>query len=286
MAIQMEIEVLRNRRLLWILVKRDFKTRYAGSVIGVLWSVINPLLMLAIYVTVIGFILGGGRYGSGDAHAFRESFAVFLCCGLWPWMCVCESLMGATNSITANSSLIKKSVFPMAILPVQALVSAFINFFITFSLFLLVLAGLQVFGGRDYLGLPALLLPLLFAIQFCLLVGFSLLVATINVFFRDMAQILNSFLMIGFWITPIIYNPADTELRARMANYPDFLLGFDYWVLINPFAHLVGLYQAVCWDNVWPSWISIVYLLGLGAIGYIVGKYLFTRSQVHFVDDI
>ena len=294
MAFKMEMEVLRNRRLLWLFVKRDLKLRYAGSILGLFWSVINPLIMLTIYVTVIGFILGGGRFvESGDAAIVgrgKEEFAIYLCCGLFSWTCLCECLMGASSSILSNASLIKKSVFPIHILPFQAIASAFVNFFITLILFLICLAILQFGLGKPYLSPIALLLPLLIVFHFLFIVGSCLIVATLNVFFRDTQQLLNAMLMIGFWLTPIIY-PVD--ILTRMEEQPGaepvsglFKKGFELWCQINPCAHLVGLYQSVFVYFEFPRTGSIIYLLSFGAVTYIIGKYLFTRSQAHFVDDV
>jgi len=138
--------------------------------------------------------------------------------------------------------------------------------------------------GRNYLNATGWILPLLMILQFFFLIGPSLVLATLNVFFRDTLQLLNSFLLIGFWITPIIYDLDQEGLRENIP--PGLLTTLDLWTMINPFAHLVGLYQDIFFKSRLPSANSILYLILLAALTYIVGKYLFTRSQIHFVDDI
>ncbi|MBN1518195.1 ABC transporter permease [Candidatus Sumerlaeota bacterium] len=277
----MEKQLWERRRLLWMFVRREIQTRYAGSMMGVFWSVINPLIMLAIYVTVIGFFLGGGRFGGGEGSG-SEWFAIFLCCGLLPWNCISEALTGAANSVTNNASLIKRAVFPVSILPAQALAGAFINFLITLGLFLLILAGFQIFAHTHYLNLFVLCLPLAMALQFALLFGLCYLAATLQVYFRDTIQILTAALMIGFWATPIIY---DIEALRKIEHLQGaFLNAFSVWCAVNPAAHLLGIYQDIISKQQPPSLVSVIYLLVLSGAFYATGKYLFTRSQEHFPD--
>ena len=282
MALKMEMEILRHRKLLWLFVKRDLRARYTGSVLGVLWSVVHPLLMLAIYVTVIGFILGGGRFENGKMRS--EWFAIFLCCGLFPWNWAAESFNGAAASISGNGALIKRAVFPISILPIQAIAGAFINFAITFGLFLLTLAAFQLAGSWDYLQRLIVLLPLIALLQFCFLLGPCFLLATLNAFFRDTAQIINALLLIGFWITPIIYDPAALVGSERLPA--GLRQAFIVFCQINPFAHLVGLYQSLISKTELPPLGSVIYLMALSILAYVAGKYLFTRCQRHFADVI
>lgn len=282
MALRMEQTIISNRGLLWMMTRRELKARYTGSVLGLFWTVIHPLIMLAIYVTVIGFFLGGGRYGQDEGLGGREWFAIFLCCGLLPWNWISESLQSSSTAITGNAPLIQRAVFPTMILPLLSMTVATIGFLISFGIFLLILGGFALAGAENYLGPQALALPLVFVAQLGFLAGWCYLIASLNVFFRDVAQILNAGLAIGFWATPIVY-PARVVLEK--VDLPEWLRsGFAVFDTLNPASHLVGLYHSCVAFGEWPNLWSFAYLGLWGAVGYVAGKYIFTRSQHHFAD--
>lgn len=288
-GIRMEVEIVRHRRLLWELVKRDLRLRYVGSVMGLFWSVINPLIMLIIYIFIFSLIFGfgsessGTASGGGPAAAVKrdlKNFPVYLCCGLLPWNALLESLLAATAIISGSGGLIKKAVFPVAILPMQAIVASFINLAIT-----LVLLGVFLVVTGAFPGFAFLMIIPLMALQFVLIVGACYFFAAVNVFFRDMAPILTAVLNFLFWASPIVY-------PARMAT--ERLAGMKYFYLANPISHLVRLYREFLYADRTP-WTyevscsigtSVLYLLCIGVLAYVVGKYVFTRSQPHFVDEV
>jgi len=287
-GIRMEIEIVRHWRLLWELVKRDLRMRYVGSVMGLFWSVINPLIMLIIYIFIFSLIFqfgsgSSGAAGAGPALATKREiayFPVYLCCALLPWNALMEALLGAAGIIAGSGGLIKKAVFPKAILPMQAIVASFVNLTITMLLFGIFLILTRRFPGAWFL----MVVPLM-TLQFVLIVGMCYLFATVNVFFRDMTPILGALMNFLFWATPIVY-PA----RLITERFP----AFRYFYLANPVTHLIRLYRQFLYVDRIPyeyevscsALTSLVYLLGIGVIAYAVGKYVFTRSQPHFVDEV
>jgi ABC-type polysaccharide/polyol phosphate export permease len=287
-GIRMELEIIRRRRLLWELVKRDLRMRYVGSVMGLFWSVINPLIMLIIYIFIFSLIFQFGSDGGTGKGKFKDAiayFPVYLCCGLLPWNALMESLLSSTNVIANSGGLIKRSVFPIAILPMQSIVASFVSFAIT-----LVLLGifLLVLGADHFPGISFLMVGPLMVLQFIFIVGGCYFFATVNVFYRDMSQILFAVLNFLFWASPIVY-PAFLPVRRFPATRILFLG--------NPISHLVRLYREFLYTGhqpggyeefgmACPLWVSVLYLLLTGAIGYIIGKYVFTRSQPHFVDEV
>jgi len=290
-GIRMEMEIIRHRRLLWELVKRDLRLRYIGSIMGLFWSVINPLILLVIYIFIFSLIFGGASSGgpAADVKRTMASFPVFLCCGVLPWNALMESLLAATGIISGSGGLIKKAVFPVAILPMQAIVASFVNFAITLVLFGVFLLGADVFFATNvFPGLAFAMVVPLAVLQLIVLVGACYFFATVNVFFRDMAPILNAMMMVMFWLTPMVY-PA----WLVTDQYPPV----KYFYIVNPFAHLVRLYREFLYRGhppqgfgefgvACPIGVSVLYLLAIGALAYIVGKYVFTRSQPHFVDEV
>ncbi len=287
-GLRMEIEIFRHRRLLWELVKRDLRIRYVGSVMGLFWSVINPLIMLIIYIFIFSLIFqfGGSSSDGGAAGPVAETkkevpnFPVYLCCALLPWNALLEALLSAAGVIAASGGLIKKAVFPKAILPMQAIAVSFVNLTITMLLFGGFLLATGKFPGWAFL----MLVPLM-ALQLILIFGACYLVGTINVFFRDMAPILAAAMNFLFWATPIVY-------PARLVT--DRVPVFRWFFLANPLAHLVRLYREFLYVDRIPYThevpcsigASVIYLLCVGAVGYLAGKYVFTRSQPHFVDEV
>jgi ABC-type polysaccharide/polyol phosphate export permease len=287
--IRMEMEIVRQRRLLWELVKRDLRVRYVGSVMGLFWSVINPLIMLIIYIFIFSLIFQVGGHPSRDTSAAGPAvaaktgipnFPVYLCCGLLPWNAVLESLLAASTIIAGSGGLIKRAVFPMFILPMQAIATAFINLAITLLLF-----GVFLLITGDFPGLAFLMIIPLMALQFFLIVGACYFFATVTVFFRDMAPLLSAVMNFLFWASPIVYT-------SRLAT--DRLDALRYFYLANPISHLVRLYRQFLYVDRIPETLevpcsvgaSVLYLLCIGTVAYIVGKYVFTRSQPHFVDEV
>lgn len=285
-GIRMELEIARNWRLLWALVKRDLRMRYIGSIMGLFWSVINPLIMLIIYIFIFSLIFDFGGKGAaegGPAKAVKQGFAnfpVFLCCGLLPWNALMEALLGATGVIAGSGGLIKKAVFPIAILPMQAIAGSFVNLAITMGLL-----GVFLLAIGDFPGILFLMVVPLMALQFVMIVGACYLFATINVFFRDMSQILAAVLNFLFWATPIVY-------PAKMAT--NKLPWIEILYFVNPVTHLIRLYRQFLYTERTPfsyelscsAVTSVLYILCIGGLMYVIGKYVFTRSQPHFVDEV
>jgi len=287
--IRMEVEVIRQRRLLWELVKRDLRSRYVGSVMGLFWSVINPLVMLIIYIFVFSLIFQMGGHPSRDVSAAGPAvaaktgipnFPVYLCCGLLPWNAILESLLASSTIIVGSGGLIKRAVFPMFILPMQAIVTAFVNLTITLLLF-----GVFLLVTGDFPGAGFLMIFPLMALQFFLVVGACYFFATITVFFRDMAPLLSAMMNFLFWASPIVYT-------SRLAT--DRFAPLKYFYLANPISHLARLYREFLYVDRIPETaevtcsitMSVLYLLAVGAVMYVIGKYVFTRSQPHFVDEV
>jgi len=196
-----------------------------------------------------------------------------------------EALLGATAIIANSGGLIKRAVFPIAILPIQAIIASFVNFAITLVLLGVFLLGL---GADHFPGIAFLMIVPLMALQFVFIVGACYFFATVNVFYRDTAQILTALMTFLFWASPLVY-PAFVPVKRFPA--------IQWLYLINPISHLARLYRAFLYlghqkggyeefGTACPIWVSVLYLLVLGGIGYVIGKYVFTRSQSHFVDEV
>ncbi|HWN41437.1 MAG TPA: ABC transporter permease [Thermoanaerobaculia bacterium] len=250
--------------LLRELVRRDFQSRYAGSALGLAWSLVQPLWTLLLLTFVFSTVMKISPVGSRTGH-----FAIFLFCGLLPWMALQEGVLRASTSITDNSSLVKKLRFPSEILVLSVVLSALLHEAIAGVIFLGVLAAL---GELRWGGLPLLLLAV--PLQIALTVGLGLLLGTLHVFFRDVAQVLGMILMGWFYLTPIVYPASLVPER------------FQAWIELNPLTALVGLYrQALLEGEV--SWVpGTVSLTLTAAVLLSVGLWIFASLKPAFVDEI
>lgn len=187
-------DIWQHRELLGMLVRRELKARYKDSVLGFIWTLIRPLTMLLIYYVALGKFLGAER-GIPD-------FAIFIYTGLTAWALFSEAVSAATGSIVANTGLIKKVYLPREIFPLATLGSSLFNFGI--QLVILLLA--TVAAGKVPTGARWSYLPLSLAVILVTVLGWSLLLAALNVFLRDIQYLVEIGLMIAFWASPIVYS--------------------------------------------------------------------------------
>lgn len=264
-----ETQITSNTRLLRAFVARDLRARYVGSSLGVFWSVIHPLLILALYILVFSTIVRGGRF---QVHGQVAGYALFLCPAIIAWSWFNETLVGACNAVTGNGTLIKKVVFPSAILPLTPLVAGLVPFGVG-------MAAVLVYAGVTA-GLKPLVLvwlPVVAALQFALLVGPAYFLASLNVFLRDTSQVMVAALQFLFWGSPIVY-PRET----LTGPFP----WTSVWFEINPVAHLMNAYRDVIVAGEAPALGSLLYLAIWSVLSYHVGRTVFLRSRRHFADEV
>ncbi len=252
-----------QRDLLFNYVRKDLKERYVGSVFGFYWSVINPLILLGIYTFVFSVLF---QVRFGENSGIGQS-ALFIFCGMVPWMTFHEAVGRSTGVLIDNSNLIKKVMFPSKILPMYIVISHFVNMLIGFGI-LIVAAQLS---GRP-LTAYALLLPFYVVAQFFFTLGFSWMAAAVNVFIRDMAQVISQFLIIWMYLSPIFYS---VEL------IPEKLRPYAY---INPFTHLVEGYRDILLNGVMPSLWGLAIFWAVSLTVFVLGYLFFSRNQYKYAD--
>lgn len=250
--------------LLRELVKRDFKGRYAGSVLGFFWSFVQPLWLLLLFSFVFATVMRISPIGERT-----DNFGVFLFCGLLPWMAIHEAVLRGTTAITDNAELVKKLRFPSQILVLAVALAAFLHELIALAVFVVVLAALGELPGS---GLPLLLVAI--PLQLGLTVGLGLLLAAGHVFFRDIAQILGIVFNGWFYFTPIVYPLALVPERFRPL------------IELNPLTPLVELYRQGLLGSelVLPK--GFVTLVAFSTVVFSVGLWSFARLKPAFVDEI
>lgn len=256
----------RHLFLLKELVKRDFQARYAGSLLSFLWSFVQPLWMLGLFVFVFSVVL---KLRFEDYDLGTESFGIFLFCGLLPWMAIQEGLQRSSTAITDNAQSVKKLPFPAVLLVLSTVVSALLHEAIAAGVFIAVLAPR---GELSWSTLPWLVPALV--LQAVLTLGLALLVSALHVFFRDTAQVLGMGLTGWFYFTPIVYPLGMVPERLRP------------WIELNPLTAVVDLYRLAFLGGRLEAGLSTVVLVIAAGAVLAVGWWLFRRLEPAFADEI
>ncbi|MEP0918318.1 ABC transporter permease [Leptolyngbya sp. DQ-M1] len=247
------IDVLRQ------LVDRDMKILYKRSMLGVAWTLINPLLQLVVFAFVFQVVL--------PSNVLK--YASFTFTGLLVWNWFQGSLLQATGVIIANRALIRQPGFPSAILPVVTTATGLIHFLLALPVLLgfLLLDGVQITP-------VVLLLPLLQVIQFLLIICCAYFLAALNVTFRDIQHTLGIVLTLIFYLTPIFY-----DIRHLPSNYQVFYN-------MNPMVHLVKAYRAILMEGTFPNLQPLFILTVIVGLGLPIGLRVFRHQSVRFVEDL
>lgn len=249
--------------LIWEFVKRDLLARYKGSAFGTAWAVLHPLILLGLYSFVFSTILRV-RVGEGEGTTV---FALYLFCGMLPWNAFAEGLNRSTGVLLEHVNLIKRTVFPVEILPIYPVVGALANELIGMGV---LLVGLLL--TRHSLPAVLLVLPVVMLVQFALTAGLAWIIAGVTVFFRDLRQILGVILTLWVFVTPIFYPPSAVPEGLR------FLLA------LNPMHTIVEAYRTILLKGLLPAWEGLVVVGIVGAVMLAMGYLLFSRLKPAFAD--
>lgn len=253
--------VWRARGVVWVLVARDLRGRYAGSAFGLFWSVLNPLAQLVIFTLVFSRVIVV-RFGVSDIP-----FVLHLAAALFPWLAFQEAVLRSATCLVDNAVLVKRVVFPIEVLPVQVALSALVHQLIALILVLVLMLVLGVTPG------PALLaLPLLAGVQLLLMIGWGWGVAALHVYLRDTAPVLGVVLPMWFYLTPILYpyELAPGVLRPVLA--------------LNPLSALVQGYRDLLLHGTVPLGTRELWLLVVSAVSFGGGAAVFARGRGEFGD--
>lgn len=256
-------KLIENRKLIWTLSKNDFRTRFAGSYLGIVWAFVQPIVTVLVYWFVFQVGLKAGRTN-------EYPFVLWLVAGLVPWFFFSEALNGGTNALIEYSYLVKKVVFKISILPIVKVMAAmFVNIF--FIVFTLVLCSCYGYTPSWY----TLQIIYYLLCNFLLVLGLSYFTAAIVVFFRDLTQIISIVLQVGVWLTPIMWD-AEHMLSPKLLKI--FKLNPVYYI-VDGFRDslLVGV---AFWEK--PMWTVYFWLFVIVVFG--IGVSVFRKLRVHFAD--
>ncbi len=250
--------LVRYRGLLWTLVQRELRARYRGSVLGFFWSLLNPLLLLAVYSVVFGLILKRG------ALVEVEPYGVFLVTGLFPWIWVSTSLLEGCSSLTGNSALIRKAVFPVEVLPAVAVVSNLMHFLLALPIVALALIVGRLLG-YPIAGWTFVLLPLVLVIETVMVAGLAFALSALNVHFKDVRDLLGNVLILFFFLAPIIYTLSD--IPPELARL----------VQLNPMTWFTVAIQDLLFFGNLPDLKAWLIMVAIAAASWALGAGLFSR---------
>lgn len=260
-------ELLNTRELLGNLVAREVKGQYRRTVFGQLWSLINPLATMLVYTVVFSLIFRA-QPNPGDPSGLHI-YALWLMCGMLPWTYFSRVVNGGLGSITGNSNLIKKVYFPRMHLPFSVALSVGFTWCIEMGVLTI---ALWVFGGFPIPWLPVVLVFM--ALLALMAVGVAMMLAILNVHFRDTQHFVSIILQMWMFLTPIIY---PVQLVADVAAR------HGEWILVvyrlNPMERFVEVFRNLLYDNRLPSWENSLYCLGVAVVVFLLGFWVFSRNE-------
>jgi lipopolysaccharide transport system permease protein len=258
--------ILRHRSLIASMVRRDIHGRYRGSMGGLFWTVINPLLLMLTYFFVFAVVLKV-RFGPSPETAGPVNFLLYFICGMLPWLAFSEALARAPSVLLEHRMLVTRVVFPVEILPVNVTFAGLAGGFFALLVFL---AGLLLF--RHSVPATALYLPLVLVPQVMLTIGLCWFLAALGVFLRDVGQFMSFALTLWFFATPICY-PESALPPATVALFQK-----------NPVFVMVRSYRAIFLERAAPPWEALGWLAAGGLVAYLLGFAWFYKSRKSFAD--
>ncbi len=264
------VEFFRYRELLYNLVVRDLKVRYKNSLLGVAWSLLNPLFMMLVFTVVFTVM----------QRSDIERFPLFVLCALLPWDFFRSSVTRATGSIVENAHLIKKVYFPREVLPLSIVLSSLVNFLLALT----VLFGMMVILRAPFT-LWLLYLPLIILTQIVFSAGVTLLLSTVNVFYRDTQHIMEVLMLGWLFATPVFWNH---EILPESADFP---AGITWPVrrltfILNPMASLISAYRDILYFGRRIDFYFLSRTIVTALAFLVIGYWVFVRYSKIFGEEV
>ena len=252
-------ELYRYRQLLKSNVRKEIRGKYKGSFLFFLWSFVNPLLMTLVYAIVFPFLLK-----SSQPH-----YTTFIVIAVLPWNWFTTTISQGTSTILANGGIIKKVYFPREILPISVVTSGLVNFLIS----CLIIAIFLIFSGIGF-SPYILFLPLIIIVQYILQLGLILITSSINVYVRDAEYIINFFVSMLFYATPVLYS---------MSMFPTWVQGI---LRLNPMTTIIESYRNIFYYQQAPDlmMLGIVFLVSIGIL--LLGFFIFKKLEKGFAEEL
>ncbi len=253
-------EIYAYREMVFSLVRRDLKGRYKGSVLGFLWTFINPLLQLLVYTFVFSTVMRMGI----------EDYYLFLFVALVPWIFFSTSILGGSSCIWAQQDMVKKIYFPREVLPIAYVTSQFVNMLLSF----VVIFAVIIFSSKGLNIVALLYLPGIMFVEYLLALGMTMITSAITVYFRDMEYILGIVTMAWQFLSPVMYSLEQVPEKVRTV------------FLLNPMTSIITAYRDILYYKQVPELETLLhaFLLGVGLL--IIGILVFGKLKRHFAEEM
>jgi lipopolysaccharide transport system permease protein len=252
-------ELYQYRQMINSLVRQDLRSRYKGSVLGFLWTFINPLLQLIIYTIVFSTIMKNGI----------DKYYIFLFVALIPWLFFSSSVSGGAASILNKKELVKKIYFPRQVLPIAYVTSSFVNMLLCF----VVVFAVLVISGVG-ISLAVCFLPIVMLVEYILALGIAMLVSALTVYFRDLEYILGIVTMAWMYMTPIMYSNEMVPEEYRSI------------FKLNPMTPVITVYRDILYYKQIPRLDILIQTVMIGIAFLIAGNIIFKHLQKGFAEVI
>ena len=250
-----------HRELTWEMTKREITDRYAGQVLGTLWAIGHPLVLMGVYVFIFAFVF---KMRLGGSAAMPRDYTVYLLSGLVPWLAIQESMSKSAVVMIGNANLVKQVVFPIEILPVKGILASMI----TQAIATVILMAYTLISHHS-LPWTYSLVPILWFFQFVAVAGLCYFLASVSAYFRDMKDFVQVFCIVGMYAMPIFYLPGWVPDLLRPALYA------------NPFSYLVWCYQDVFYyGRIEHPWAWPVFIFG-AVLTFYMGYRVFRKLKTH-----
>lgn len=253
-------EIYEYRQMIYSLVRKDLRGRYKGSVLGFLWTFINPLMQLIIYTIVFSTIL----------RSDIDKYYLFLFVALIPWIFFSSSLTGGATSVLSQKGMVTKIYFPREVLPIAYVTSCFVN-----TLYCFIVVFIVVFISGVTINLVAILfLPLIMIIEYLMALGMAMISASVTVYFRDFEHILGIISMAWIYLTPVMYSLDIVPEEIK----PIFMA--------NPMTPVIMAYRDILYSSKIPEMSTLLSALIFGVVSLIIGFFVFGKLKKKFAEEM
>ncbi len=253
-------EIYKYREMIYSLVRKDLRGRYKGSVLGFMWTFVNPLLQLLVYNFVFSTIL----------KVQIDKFYLYLFIGLIPWIFFSAALTGGSVSIISQKDLVKKIYFPREVVPISYVTSSFVNMLLSF----VVVFAVVIISGVKLSVWGLMCLPAIMLVEYFLCLGIALITSSVTVYFRDLEHILGIVAMAWMYATPICYPESYVPEKYKSLYH------------LNPMTSIVEAYRAVLYEGTVPKMMTLIESVALGIFFLFIGSLIFRRLNRRFAEEL
>lgn len=257
-------EIWDYRQMIISLVRKDLRGRYKGSVLGFLWTFVNPLFQILIYSFVFAYIL----------PTDQPKYYLFLTVALIPWIFFQASVTGGSTSVLSQKDLVKKIYFPREVLPISYVTSCFVNMLLCF----IVVMAIVIVSRTSLNPLGLLCLPIIMIVEYVLALGIAMITSAITVYFRDFEHILGIVSMAWMYLTPVVY---PQERYMKLPGKIRFIIEH-----LNPMTSVISGYRTILYDGGIPDLSTLLEAFILGAFFLVIGFVIFGRLKKHFAEEL